>query len=90
MTNLRRRLTGKVVSDKMDKTVMVEVVSTKIHPLYQKVIRSTKRYMAHDEKNAAQIGDGVQIVEARPLSKRKRWAIETILKKSTAAEAIED
>ena len=89
MANLRRRLTGKVVGDKMAKTVMVEVVSTKIHPLYQKVIRSTKRYMVHDEKNAAEIGDDVQIVEVRPMSKRKRWAIETILKKSTAAQAIE-
>ena len=90
MANLRRRLTGKVVSDKMDKTVLVEVVSTKIHPLYQKVIRSTKRYMVHDEKNAAKIGDGVQIVEARPMSKRKRWALETILKKPNAAKAIEN
>jgi small subunit ribosomal protein S17 len=79
MPNNRRRLQGTVVSDKMDKTVVVRVETVRRHPLYGKVIRTAKKYFAHDETNAIVIGDVVQIVESRPLSKRKRWAVETVI-----------
>jgi small subunit ribosomal protein S17 len=79
MANNRRRLVGTVTSDKMTKTVVVEVTRTKTHPLYHKVVRVTKRYMAHDENNAAKIGDTVRIVESQPLSRHKRWVVESIL-----------
>ncbi len=79
MSNRRRRIVGRVTSDKMDRTVVVEVASTKIHPLYRKVVRSTKRYLAHDEDNQAQTGDQVSMVESRPISKRKKWVVERIL-----------
>ena len=79
MANRRRRLTGVVAKDKMDKTVVVEVTRTTIHPLYRKVMRVDSRYMAHDEQNLARVGDEVAIVESRPVSKRKRWTLETVL-----------
>ncbi|HUN22248.1 MAG TPA: 30S ribosomal protein S17 [Anaerolineales bacterium] len=79
MANNRRRLVGTVTSDKMEKTVVVEVTRTKTHPLYHKVVRVTKRYMAHDENNAAKIGDTVRIVESQPMSRHKRWVVESIL-----------
>lgn len=75
----RRRLFGTVVSDRMDKTVVVKVERTKRHRLYGKVIRVSKRYKAHDEDNACKIGDTVRIVESRPLSKHKRWTVEEIV-----------
>ena len=75
----RRRLVGTVVSDRMDKTVVVRVERTKRHRLYGKVIRVAKRYKAHDEENACKSGDTVRIVESRPLSKHKRWVVEEIL-----------
>ncbi len=74
----RRRLVGKVTSNKMTKTVVVEVESSYRHPLYGKVVHRAKRFLAHDEQSC-QIGDTVQIVESRPLSKRKRWMVETVL-----------
>lgn len=79
MPNTRRRLQGRVISNKMDKTVVVAVERKRQHRLYKKVMSYTKKYMAHDESNALQIGDFVQIVESRPLSKNKRWAVETVL-----------
>ena len=79
MTNRRRRLTGMVVRDKVDKTVVVEVTRTTIHPLYRKVMRVTSRYMVHDEDNHARVGDKVVIVESRPVSKRKRWMLEKVV-----------
>ena len=81
MPSRRKRLTGRVASNKMDKSVVVVVTRTKRHPLYQKVIRIRKRYMAHDADNACQIGDQVRIVESRPLSKKKRWVVEAILER---------
>jgi small subunit ribosomal protein S17 len=75
----RKRLTGEVVSNKMDKTVVVVVSNTRRHPLYGKVIRVSKHYKAHDENNECQIGDRVQIVESRPYSKDKHFRVETIL-----------
>jgi small subunit ribosomal protein S17 len=68
---------GKVVSDKMDKTVVVEVERRVAHPLYKKIVRHTKKYVAHDESNALKIGDLVRIRECRPLSKRKCWEVTT-------------
>jgi small subunit ribosomal protein S17 len=78
----RRQLVGTVVSDKMDKTVVVTVERRYRHQLYEKVVRSAKKYMAHDEENACHVGDKVQIVETRPYSRRKRWAVEAILERA--------
>ncbi len=78
--NNRRRLTGVVTSNKMTKTVVVEIGRTFRHPLYRKVVHLSKRVMAHDELGC-QIGDHVQIVESRPLSREKRWVVETIVKR---------
>jgi len=75
----RKRLTGRVTSDKMDKTVMVEVERLKRHRLYGKVLKRTKKYLAHDEGNACRIGDLVRIIESRPLSRRKHWVVEQIM-----------
>lgn len=72
---------GLVVSDKMDKTVVVAVETSKVHPLYKKAISVTKKYKAHDENNACKIGDKVKIVETRPLSKEKRWRVMEIVSK---------
>src|ERR671925_2179344 len=78
--NNRRRITGVVTSNKMQKTVVVEVTRVFRHPLYRKVVHSSKRVKAHDEIGC-QIGDQVQIVESRPLSRDKRWVVENIVKK---------
>ena len=78
MPNNRKRLVGRVVSDKMEKTVVVAVERRNMHPVYKKVVRSTKKFMAHDETGVG-IGSLVQIIESRPLSKRKRWVVEEIL-----------
>jgi len=79
--NERRRLIGVVKSNKMTKTVVVEIKRTFRHPLYQKVVHATKRVKAHDEY-ACQVGDEVQIVESRPLSAQKRWVVEKVIKRS--------
>ncbi|TLN08450.1 30S ribosomal protein S17 [bacterium] len=78
--NNRRRLTGVVTSNKMMKTVVVEITRTYRHPLYGKVVHTHNRVKAHDELGC-QIGDEVQIVESRPLSRDKRWVVETIIKR---------
>lgn len=80
--NNRRRITGVVTSNKMQKTVVVEITRNYRHPLYKKVIHSSNRVMAHDELGC-QIGDEVQIVESRPLSAKKRWVVETIVKRES-------
>ena len=80
--NNRRRITGVVTSNKMQKTVVVEISRNYRHPLYKKVIHSSNRVMAHDELGC-QIGDEVQIVESRPLSAQKRWVVEAIVKRET-------
>lgn len=79
MPNNRRRLIGRVIRNSMDKTVVVEVERTHPHRLYKKVIKTTKKYMAHDESNAIPVGALVKIVESRPLSRTKRWAVEAVL-----------
>ena len=73
---LRKIREGVVVSDKMDKSVIVEVSRTVLHPTYQKYVRKRTRFMAHDETNECKVGDKVRIVESRPLSRRKRWRIQ--------------
>ena len=75
----RRRLIGRVASDKMDKTVVVEVVRFKRDPVYKKYVRVRRRYKAHDEKNEYRTGDRVEIIEHRPLSKHKRWAVARLI-----------
>jgi small subunit ribosomal protein S17 len=77
---------GTVVSDKMQKTVVVAVESTKRHRLYNKTLKRTKRYKAHDENNTCKLGDRVRIVETRPLSKEKRWRVAEILVKGNVAD----
>lgn len=89
MPNTRRRLQGRVISNKMDKTVVVVVESAKPHRLYGKIVRTTKKYMAHDESNALNVGDFVQIVESRPLSRHKRWAVETVIEQAEQVETPE-
>jgi small subunit ribosomal protein S17 len=78
--------TGTIVSDKMDKTVIVMVESLRRHPLYKKVVKHTSKFKAHDADNACQIGDMVKIIETRPLSKDKRWRVVEILKRKEVAE----
>lgn len=85
MTNERRRLTGEVVSAKMQKTIKVRIDRSYRHPLYGKVIRSHKDFLVHDELGC-QPGDQVEIVESRPISKRKRWMVQAILRKASEAE----
>lgn len=76
---MRKVRTGSVVSDKMDKTVIVAVESRRQHPLYGKTIKHTRRFKAHDEENKCRIGDTVKIMETRPISKDKRWRVLEIL-----------
>jgi small subunit ribosomal protein S17 len=75
----RRKLIGRIRSDKMDKTVVVEVVRFKREGIYKKYVRVRKRYKAHDEKNEFKTGDRVEIVESRPLSREKRWAVTRLI-----------
>lgn len=82
----RRTLTGTVVSDKMDKTVVVAVERLKRHPLYRRTIRRTTKYKAHDEKNECRVGDVVKLVESRPLSKEKRWRVIEVVRRGDVPE----
>lgn len=82
----KSRKVGVVVSTKMDKTILVEVSRRVKHPLYRRYITRKKKFMAHDEEGAAALGDRVRIVECRPLSKRKRWRLDTVVLKSTQVE----
>ena len=82
MKENRRRLVGRVTSDKMDKTVVVTVDRLQRHRLYGKVIRRASTFKAHNEGNAARNGDRVRIVESRPLSRDKRWLVEEIIEKA--------
>lgn len=78
----RKMLTGRVVSDKMDKTRVISVMRITKHPLYGKIVRKTKKYKFHDENNQSQTGDMVKIMETRPLSKDKRWRLAEVVEKS--------
>jgi small subunit ribosomal protein S17 len=82
MKNVSKEYIGKVVSDKGDKTIIVLIEAYKEHPLYKKRVKSSKKFVAHDEKNEANIGDVVSIIETRPLSKTKRYRLVKIIEKA--------
>ena len=80
--NMRKTMVGKIVSDKMDKTVVVAIEDSVKHPLYNKIVKRTYKLQAHDENNECKIGDKVRVMETRPLSKDKRWRLVEIIEKA--------
>lgn len=80
--NMRKTNVGRVVSDKMDKTVVVAIEDSVRHPLYKKIIKRTVKLKAHDENNECRVGDRVRLMETRPLSKDKRWRVTEIIEKA--------
>ena len=88
MSEVRRKVTrvGIVTSDKMDKSVVVNVERMMMHKLYKRFVRRSKKFMAHDEENRCKVGDQVEIVESRPLSSRKRWRVRRILRTAAGVE----
>ncbi|MDD6805718.1 MAG: 30S ribosomal protein S17 [Lachnospiraceae bacterium] len=80
--NLRKTRTGKVISDKMDKTIVVAIEDHVKHPLYKKIVKETYKLKAHDENNECKIGDTVKVMETRPLSKDKRWRLVEIIERA--------
>lgn len=80
--NLRKTRVGKVVSDKMDKTIVVAIENSVKHPLYGKIVKRTYKLKAHDENNECRVGDKVKVVETRPLSREKRWRLAEIIEKA--------
>ncbi|MCL2036658.1 MAG: 30S ribosomal protein S17 [Oscillospiraceae bacterium] len=80
--NLRKTRVGKVSSNKMDKTIVVEIQDSVRHPLYKKTVKRTVKFKAHDEENTCNIGDTVEIMETRPLSKEKRWRLVKIIERA--------
>src|ERR1700723_3856143 len=85
----RNEKIGHVISTKMQKTIVVEVEMRKAHPKYKRVMKTNKKFYAHDEQNSARVGDVVRIREARPLSKLKRWSLEEIVRRSALVQAEE-
>lgn len=81
----RKTRVGRVISDKMEKTVVISVQRTTTHPLYKKLIRRSKHFMAHDEQSQAHLGDLVRIVESRPISKLKHWRVQEVLERKQQA-----
>jgi small subunit ribosomal protein S17 len=79
---IKKTITGVVVSDKMDKTVVVQIEYKKMHKLYKKFVKKSKKFKAHDEKNECKTGDTVKIIECRPLSKEKKWKIIEIVSRA--------
>jgi small subunit ribosomal protein S17 len=90
MEKNRKSRVGRIVSNKMDKTVVIQVESLRRHPLYHKVIRHVSKFKAHDEDNSCNTGDVVRIVETRPLSRDKRWKVVEIVQKKETVEAVKD
>ena len=88
MQGKRRIKTGRVVSDKMDKTVVVSVERLRRHPIYKRVVRLSSKFKAHDEDNAAHVGDTVRIEESRPLSAEKRWKVVEIVARGSHEELV--
>ena len=80
--NMRKTEVGKVVSDKMDKTIVVAIENSVKHPIYKKIVKRTIKFKAHDENNECRVGDKVKIMETRPLSKDKRWRLVEIIEKA--------
>jgi small subunit ribosomal protein S17 len=89
MQGKRRTKTGRVVSDKMDKTVVVSVERLRRHPIYKRVVRLSSKFKAHDEDNSARVGDTVRIEESRPLSREKRWTVVEIVARGSHEELID-
>ncbi len=89
MQGKRRSKTGRVVSDKMDKTVVVSVERLRRHPVYKRVVRLSSKFKAHDAENAARVGDTVRIEESRPLSAEKRWTVVEIVARGSHEEMID-
>jgi small subunit ribosomal protein S17 len=89
MQGKRRIKTGRVVSDKMDKTVVVSVERLRRHPIYKRVVRLSTKFKAHDEANSAQVGDTVRIEESRPLSAQKRWRVVEVVTRGTHEELVD-
>jgi len=85
-TSNKKTMKGRVVSDKMNKTIVVEVERKFAHPTFKKVVRATNKYKVHDEKNECKVGDVILMIETRPLSKEKRWRLLEIVKKANALE----
>jgi small subunit ribosomal protein S17 len=86
----RNEKVGQVVSTKMQKTIVVEIEMRKAHPKYKRVMKSNKKFYAHDEQNSARVGDVVRIRETRPLSKLKRWSLEEIIRRSSLSALPDD
>jgi small subunit ribosomal protein S17 len=89
MQGKRRSKTGRVVSDKMDKTVVVSVERLRRHPIYKRVVRLSSKFKAHDEENSARVGDTVRIEESRPLSRDKRWTVVEVLTRGSGEELVD-
>jgi small subunit ribosomal protein S17 len=89
-TSGRKELLGHVVSNKMQKTIVVEVTRKKAHPLYGRIISIRKKFYAHDEKNEAHVGDYVRIEETRPMSRLKRWQLKDIVRKTALVPEVAD
>jgi small subunit ribosomal protein S17 len=85
----RKQLIGDVVSTKMQKTIVVEVKRQKAHPMYRRVVKSSKKFYAHDEQNTCQVGDVVRIEETRPLSKLKRWQLKDVIRRAALVPGVE-
>ena len=84
----RRTKVGRVVSDRMDKTIVISVERLRRHPIYKRVIRRSSKFKAHDQDNAARVGDTVRIEESRPLSREKRWRLVEVISRGAGEEAI--
>ncbi|HTE65043.1 MAG TPA: 30S ribosomal protein S17 [Candidatus Binatia bacterium] len=89
MQGKRRLKLGRVVSDKMDKTVVVSVERLRRHPVYKRVVRLSSKFKAHDEENAARVGDTVRIEESRPLSREKRWRVVEVVARGSYEELVD-
>jgi small subunit ribosomal protein S17 len=89
MQGKRRTKTGRVVSDKMDKTVVVSVERLRRHPIYKRVVRLSSKFKAHDQENSARVGDTVRIEESKPLSREKRWTVVEIVARGSHEELVD-
>ena len=89
MQGKRRTVTGRVVSDKMDKTIVVSVERLRRHPIYKRVVRLSTKFQAHDQENTARVGDTVRIEESRPLSRSKRWRVVEVVTRGSGEELVD-
>jgi small subunit ribosomal protein S17 len=89
MAGKRRTKVGRVISDKMDKTVVVSVERLRRHPIYKRVVRLSSKFKAHDEENSARVGDTVRIEESRPLSREKRWRVVEVVARGSGQEMVD-